>query len=186
MLTVVFDTETTGLTKNDAVPLERQPKIIEFGAVLVDEDYNVVDSINEIINPQQEIDADITRITGLTNDDLIGKPVFADIESRIRAFFARADLMIAHNLPFDRKLVTLDLTRCGRLEDFPWPKHSLCTAAQSHSEYKKRLKMTDLYNRTLGRPLAQTHRALDDVMALLEIVKEKNYVSFFAPTKNQD
>jgi hypothetical protein len=31
--------------------------------------------------------------------------------------------------------------------------------------------MTELYEKALGHPLAQTHRALDDVHALVEIVR---------------
>ena len=186
MLTVVFDTETTGLPKNAAVPLSRQPKIIEFGAVLVDENYNVIDSINELIHPGELITDEITKITGITNADLEGKPSFVEVEPKIRAFFERAQLMIAHNLPFDKKLVSFDLERCGKLEGFPWPQHALCTAAESQIETGKRQKLTQVYLEVTGKPLAQTHRALDDVMTLLEIVKGKNYVSVFAAAQNQN
>lgn len=186
MLTVIFDTETTGLPKNAAVPLSRQPKIIEFGAVLVDEQYNVLDSINQLINPGEEITEEITKITGITNEDLVGKPVFAEVEAQIRAFFERAQLMIAHNLPFDRKLVSFDLQRCGKIEGFPWPQYALCTAAESQIETGKRQKLTQVYLEVTGQPLAQTHRALDDVMALLEIVKGKNYVSIFTAAQTQN
>ena len=33
------------------------------------------------------------------------------------------------------------------------------------------MKMTELYQHALNKPLPQTHRALDDVMALVEIVQ---------------
>ena len=44
--------------------------------------------------------------------------------------------------------------------------------------------MKELYAAVLGRPLAQTHRALDDVNALLEIVRhEKLYAASGTPSR---
>ena len=39
---IVFDLETTGLPKAEGSDLDIQPRIIEFGAIKVDDDFNEV------------------------------------------------------------------------------------------------------------------------------------------------
>lgn len=183
MNAIIFDTETTGLPKHPRAKMTVQPRIIEFGAVLVDECGAVCGELNLLANPGEKLEAIITKITGLTDEDLAVEPPFREILPEIRAFFERADMMIAHNLPFDAYLLELELQRLG-IDDFPWPKFSICTVQENFEEYGYRPKMLELYEDTLGVPLHQTHRASDDCNALAEIVKEKNYVQrYYAATQ---
>jgi hypothetical protein len=46
----------------------------------------------------------------------------------------------------------------------------LCTIAEYRHLFGKRMKLLDLYERILGKPLAQTHRANEDAMAVWEIL----------------
>lgn len=172
MNALVFDTETTGLPLHPDAKPELQPKIIEFGAALVDQDYNVLETMNVLINPDQPLEAIITKITGLTDEDLQDQPPFSAFLPDIRAMFAKADAMIAHNLPFDSTLLELELERLG-CTDFPWPRLKICTTQECYEEWGRRPKLLELYEEVTGEPLAQTHRALDDVMALVEVVKRK-------------
>lgn len=169
-LIVVFDTETTGLPLHHNAPLEKQPKIIELGAALLDETGAVVDTFQQLLDPGEEITAEITKITGITNDQLVGQPKFVDVLPQLKEFFGRAFAVFAHNLPFDRSLLRFDLRRAG-CEDFPWPTGEYCTVGLHRAQWGKNPKLTELYLHTMGKPLPQTHRALDDVQALVEVIQ---------------
>lgn len=169
MHTLIWDTETTGLPKHPDAKDSVQPRIIEFGAALVDESGAVLESINLLINPQQPLEAIITKITGLTDDDLKDQPTFVQSVEQIAAMFARAERMIAHNLPFDENLLQMELNRCNRAEGFPWPRQKFCTVQEHAEEWGRRPKLLELYNHYMNKPLDQKHRAIDDVMALRDV-----------------
>lgn len=168
-LIVVFDTETTGLPLHPDAPLEKQPKIIELGAALLDFEGNVVDKFQQLLHPNEEVTELITKITGITNEQLVGQPKFVDVLPQLREFFDRAFAVFAHNLPFDKKLLMFDLSRAA-CEDFPWPSQEYCTIGLHRSIWGRNMKMTELYEHAVDKPLPQTHRALEDVMALVEII----------------
>jgi len=169
-LIVVFDTETTGLPLHPSAPLEKQPKIIELGAALLDAEGQVVDTFQQLLHPGEEITAEITKITGITNEQLVGQPKFADVLPQLKEFFGRAFAVFTHNLPFDRSLLRFDLRRVG-CEDFPWPQGEYCTVGLHRAQWGRNPKLTELYEFAMKKPLPQTHRALDDVMALVEVVQ---------------
>ena len=168
-LIIVFDTETTGLPLHPNAPLEKQPKIIELGAALVDAEGKVVDTLSQLLHPGEDVTEEITKITGITNDQLKDQPKFTEALPQLREFFGRSFAVFAHNLPFDKKLLMFDLQRVA-CEDFPWPEHEYCTIGLHRSIWGRNMKLTELYERTMNKPLAQTHRALDDVQALVEII----------------
>lgn len=173
MKAVIFDTETTGLLLPKAVPLEKQPRIIELGVVVV-VDGELHEMHNWLIDPEQEISAEITKITGITNEDLAGKPKFRDILPAVEEVFAGADLGIAHNAPFDVGMMSNELLRCQR-EGFPWPAETLCTIQEYRHLFGKRMKLLQLYEKILGKPLAQTHRANEDAYAVYEVLAADNF-----------
>jgi len=169
-LILVFDTETTNLLLHPDAPLEKQPKIIELGAALLDKDAAVVETFSQMIHPRESITEEITKITGITNDDLVGAPGFEECLPQMRHVFGQAFAVFAHNLPFDRGMMRNELARHGVL-DFPWPKHEYCTIGMHRSIWGRNPKLIELYEFAMNKPLQQTHRALDDVMALVEIVQ---------------
>jgi DNA polymerase III epsilon subunit-like protein len=170
---LVFDTETTGLPLPSVMPLDKQPRIIEFGAALV-RDGKVVDSVDFVINPGMPLPEVITKITGLTDADLEDAPPFGDMLPAIRELFEQADVLVAHNAEFDTTLLKFELKRLG-VEEFPWPKETLCTVQEFTHRFGRRPKLTELYEHSLGKKLEQTHRALDDVMALVEVLNKEEF-----------
>lgn len=117
------------------------------------------------------LEAVITKITGLTDADLKGKPKFITILAELQEIFHRARTMVAHNLPFDRSLLYFELQRIGRECQFPWPTRHICTVEASMSIKGHRLKLQELFEIATGRPANQTHRAMGDVELLLDAVK---------------
>lgn len=168
MIGLAFDFETSGLLLHPKAKLDQQPRAIEIGAVLFNDAGETLEEFEQIVDPCRQIDAVITKITGLTNEDLAGKPKFSTIIPDLAALFSKADVLIAHNLPFDSGILEVELAHAGQA-DFPWPKLNLCTAQSWQEQWGRRPKLLELYEYVVGRPLAQTHRALDDVRALVEI-----------------
>lgn len=164
---VVFDFETSGLTLHPRANLMVQPRAIEFGGLLLD-DGKIIDELSMLINPEQPVSEEIAKITGLSDSDLINQPTFVEVWPAIALLFTRAEGMIAHNLPFDRAVLTYELERINT-EFHHWPR-PLCTAQLYQESFGRRLKLVELYEEIMGKPLSQTHRASDDCRALAEIV----------------
>lgn len=172
MITLVFDTETTGLLLPSTADLSQQPRIIELAVARI-EDGKVISEHSWLMNPERKLEDIITKITGLKDADLEGQPLFRQLLPEIEEAFAGADTLVAHNAPFDVGMMTNELRLCERT-GFPWPSNTLCTGQEFSHLKGRRLRMTELYELKLGRPLAQTHRALDDVRALVEILLAEN------------
>jgi DNA polymerase III epsilon subunit-like protein len=178
----VFDTETTGLTLHPHAKPKLQPRIIEFAAVLIDHTGKELDSLVFLCHPDQQITPEITRITGLKNEDLKSAPSFAAYIPAVKEFLSQADCLIAHNQPFDHALLSNELRIAGAIKDFPWPRHNMCTVQEFEPIWGRRMRLIELYEHTMGKPYKQTHRALDDVRALAEIVIHHNLISLVPPT----
>lgn len=166
MRTGVFDTETTGLTLPSAAPLEKQPKIIEIGLVIL-EGSVVVEKYGLLIHPGEEITEEITKITGITNEDLAGQKSFAEAWPQIDAWFKSCDMLVAHNAPFDRAMFANEMARLG-MTDWPWTEEVICSVQEFTHVFGYRPRLIDLYQKATGQDLAQTHRAVDDAEALAE------------------
>lgn len=166
---VVFDVETTGLLLPSAAKKETQPRIVEIGIVILQAG-NVVQEASFLLNPEQPISPEITKITGLRDEDVAHKSTFAAQLNAIVELFLGARGWAAHNLPFDRGMLVAELARIGLEYAFPYPPEQLCTVAAYHHLKGRNMKLTELYEHILGRKLAQTHRALDDARALAEIL----------------
>lgn len=175
---LVFDTETTGLPKPRRVALSKQPRIIEFAAALYDAGTKeLLREWSTLINPQQEIEPIITKITGITQAqlDAPGVPLYADVAQQIEAFFREANVSIAHNHYFDKSLVEFELWRtvgADAAQAFPWPA-PVCTVEYFKPLWGRRPKLTEVYAHFMGEPLAQTHRALDDIHALARVALQE-------------
>jgi DNA polymerase-3 subunit epsilon len=104
---VLFDTETTGFD-----PLTGD-RVIEVAAIELFNDLPTARTFHALIDPERDIPAESTRVHGITNAHVEGKPLFAGIADALLAFFGDAPL-IAHNAPFDFGFLDAELARIGR------------------------------------------------------------------------
>jgi DNA polymerase III epsilon subunit-like protein len=178
MLGICWDNESTGLCLHPDARISLQPYITEVGGALIDERGEVLEELSLLIKPPIPVSEEITKITGITNEMLEGQPTFEEAYPRIKAIIEKADVFICHNEPFDRFLLELELQRAG-INDFCWPTHRLCTVQAYYEQYGKRPRLVELYEDVIGRPLAQTHRALDDVKALAEVVVKEQLLTYY-------
>lgn len=101
---VVFDTETTGLSPQEG------DRIIEIGCVELLDLIPTGRVLHTLINPERPIPADATRIHGITNADVKEKPVFSSIINEFRDFMGDAEI-VAHNASFDMAFVHAEFDR---------------------------------------------------------------------------
>lgn len=178
MRALVFDFETTGLTLHPNAKPHLQPRAIEFACVLLNAQGAILAEDSWLINPGVAIDAEITKITGITNDDLAPAAPFMANYERLVATFEGVDVLVAHNLPFDHAILSNELAIAGRLADWRWPRHGLCTAQTYEPLWGRRPRLIELFEAVTGRVYEQTHRALDDVRALATVVAQERLLEF--------
>ena len=102
---VVVDTETTGLDPS-------RDRVIDIGAVRLDADLQVTGSWSTLVGPADALPLQITRLTGITADDLAGAPSFAQAYDELREFAGDA-LVVGQNIAFDLGMLNAGATRCG-------------------------------------------------------------------------
>jgi|TARA_R110002020_G_scaffold48763_6_gene138994 DNA polymerase III epsilon subunit-like protein len=168
---IVFDLETTGLPKAEGSDLELQPKIIEFGAIKLNEKLEEISKLEILIDPGILLDPKITKITGLTDKELKGQKPFVAVLDEITDFFLGEKILIAHNLPFDKTVLKFELERLDKVTNFPWPPHQICTVEVGETVWNKKRKLGDIYLEVTGQEHKGAHRSIADVRALIEIVR---------------
>lgn len=176
---IVFDTETTGLTKPLGTPLAKQPQIIEICAIKLNDNLEEIACYETFVNPGKQLDPEITRITGIQDKDVMNAPKFEEIYPGLASFFLGTDILVAHNLPFDRSLLTFELERLEKLRNFPWPIQHICTVNKSMKLEGYRQSLANLYKIATGKEHVKAHRARGDVEATIECFKyliERNMV----------
>jgi DNA polymerase-3 subunit epsilon len=104
---VLFDTETTGLD-----PLTGD-RVIEIAAIELVNDLPTGQQFYALLDPERDIPAEATRIHGISNAHVEGKPKFADMADAMLAFFGD-DPLVAHNAPFDFGFLDAELARIGK------------------------------------------------------------------------
>lgn len=107
MREIVFDTETTGLEANGG------DRITELGCVEVIDCIPTGKTFHAYINPERSTPPEVVKITGLTDEFLADKPVFAAVAQGFMDFVGDA-VMVAHNAPFDRGFINMELVRLGK------------------------------------------------------------------------
>jgi len=91
---IVLDTETTGLET------EQGHRIIEIGALMLEDRKKTNNHFHVYLNPERLIDEEAQRIHGISNKDLVDKPLFSEIADEFLEFIQDSTLII-HNAPFD-------------------------------------------------------------------------------------
>lgn len=113
---VVLDTETTG-------PDAAKARIIQLGAVKLDQGKTGGRKLDMLINPDEPIDPAATRVHGIENADLSDAKRFIEIEPQLDAYIGRR-VVIGHSVGYDLTVLRHEYELAGR----HWqPPRSLCT-----------------------------------------------------------
>ena len=154
-----LDLETTGLNKDTCKIIEFAGKVTAIdksnGALL-----GIVDEYESFNDPEESIEPEITRITGITDDIVAGHSIDWESVSRV---LNQADIIVAHNASFDRSFMdrylplSQDKVWVCSVSDINWSERGFGARGQEilciwHGFYY------------------ESHRAMSDVDALIHLV----------------
>lgn len=108
--TLFLDTETTGLYPGDG------DRLIEVCLLEYRSRQPTGRLFHTYLDPgDQEIHQDAIRVHGIVDQDLLGRPSFADVAAELLAF-CRGSQVVAHNAPFDVAFLDAELERADLSE----------------------------------------------------------------------
>lgn len=151
---VFLDIETTGLGPPAA-------RITEIGALRV-ENYKVVSTFKQLVNPEVKLPSFITRLTGISDDMLWDSPTFRGIADDLEVFLDGA-LFIAHNVNFDYGFIKSEFERIG----YKFNMDRACSVRLSKKLYPEhRSHALDRLIERMNIDVSNRHRAYDDAEVL--------------------
>lgn len=171
-----IDTETTGIPKNYKAPasdLANWPRMVQVAWLLADDQEKELESAEHIVKPQgYAIPADAARVHGITTEKALAEGAeLATVLASLEAAMGKAQVLVAHNMAFDEKIVGAEFLRAGR-SDLVAAKTRRCTMASSTNFCRipgpygfKWPKLDELSQRLFGESVAGAHRAGADTRA---------------------
>ena len=122
---IILDTETTGLE------VLQGHRVIEIGAVLMNDRKKSEEHFHTYLNPSRLIDEEASKVHGIMNEDLEDKPAFDEIAEEFLEFVDGSTLVI-HNAAFDIGFLNNELklasSKYPKLEDICEVEDSLAIA----------------------------------------------------------
>lgn len=155
----IVDLETTGVKFN-------RDRITEVAIVLFDGE-KVVDKYQSLVNPECSIPPNITRITGISGEMVADAPKFYEIAKDI-VEMTKGAIFVAHNVNFDYGFLKEEFARLG----YVYRRKQLCTVRLSKLVFpnRRRYNLDSLID-MLDIQVERRHRAMDDVLATVEVFK---------------
>lgn len=155
---VCFDIETTGLNK-------QWEAITEIGAVVL-KNGEITDKFSTFADPKRLLSPDITRLTGITDEMLVGAP---SQEEALQAFvdFIGDRPLAAHNAEFDMGFIAMGCEKYG----IPFENTSVDSLilAQNLLPNLGKYKL-DIVAEHLKLPAFNHHRAADDAAVVAQML----------------
>ncbi len=184
---VSFDTETTGLHKEDDY-------LMEIGAVKFTSS-GELSRFDQLIKPPVEISAFVSNLTHITNKMVEEMPEARTALLDFLCFVGGSNtVLLAHNAPFDIGFINTELLRCTLpplenlcIDTLPLARwaYPMLNSGESGGNYKLQALASKF-----GIKAIAAHRADDDARVLMEVFKrivkdtmpvQKDY-SRFSPT----
>ena len=169
MRTLIFDTETTGLIKNTQLPLDQQPQVIEFYGYVQDDDGDD-EEMQFRCNPGKPLPDVITRITGISDQDLMHLPSFGHYAGELQKLVESCDRTVAHNHSYDFQMIAMEFARLETL--IHWTGNQVCTVEATEWVNGHRLSLKNLYTLLFQKDFKDAHSAKGDVDALRRCFNE--------------
>ncbi len=157
---IAFDLETTGLH-----PV--MSRIIEIGAVHFRGDGTVINSFQQLIDPQCAISPGAMAVNGISNEMVAGQPLIEEVLPAFDHFIGNGPVvMTAYNAGFDMSFLSFAYSRLGL-------KLPLHLVVDSLALARLRLNLTSYKIEAVGQRLRLVeqarHRALEDALLLKDI-----------------
>ena len=156
-----FDFETTGFSP-------KRDRVIEVAVVTVTRGM-VGSSWTSLINPGDDVELGATHIHGIKREWIRSAPSFAEIAGTL---FSLLDgkVLVAHNANFDLGFLRSEMSRAQLLaKGTLFPHWDTMKAADFAPSLPASRKLVDVAA-AFGVKIANAHQALDDALAVAEIV----------------
>jgi DNA polymerase-3 subunit epsilon len=157
---VFFDVETTGLNIG-------KDKIIELALLKVNPDGSEEEKVWRI-NPEMRISEEAEAVHGISNADLIDKPVFGEIADDILLFLENCDLAGFNSNKFDLPLLVEEFLRVNKDFDV---RDKRCIDVQNIFHKMEPRNLSAAYRFYCQKELLDAHQSLADTRATFEIMK---------------
>lgn len=149
-----FDVETTGLSTT-------KDRIVEICIIKYNVD-GTTDKFYSLVNPTINIPEDVSALHGISNEDVVNSPTFAELADSILEFIGDADLGGYNILHYDIPLIFEEFLRAKKL--FDYRKRRILDSYRIWTQYEAR-NLKGALNRFLGIELQNAHTAEADVTA---------------------
>jgi len=175
---IFIDVETTGLS-------DERNEIIEIGAIIYTGDAGMSPNGHlvgtpierqTLIKPNVNIPANITRITGISNDDVSQSPNIKDAVKRVMNDIPKNAILVAHNAPFDVGFIMQSCLTYGD-DAMRWIKSM--KAIDTLSAYRKSFKgkaNLGAVCENFGIDVKNAHRAIGDCCVMLIACGQNRYL----------
>ena len=169
-----FDTETTGLPQNWSAPVTQTnnwPRMVQLAWLQYDTKQNLISDANHIIKPYgYTIPSEAAAIHGITTEVALQKgSELSSVLSEFSAIVDGANILIAHNMDFDEKIVGAEYIRMG-LKCGIFDTKRLCTMKTTTDLCRipgnygyKWPKLSELHQFLFGSDFKDSHNAATDV-----------------------
>jgi DNA polymerase-3 subunit epsilon len=159
---VIFDLETTGL---DLV----KDRVIQLSYIKVYPDGHE-ERGDEIINPEKPIPDEVVQLTGISNDDVKGKPTFKQLATNLSQVFSGSDIAGFNSNHFDVPMLAEEFLRAGI--DFDFSKCRLIDVQTIFHKMERR-NLAAAYKFYCGHKMEddfEAHRADQDTEATYRVL----------------
>ncbi len=154
------DVETTGFSP------EHHDRIVEIAIVTTDEWLQPVRSFESLVNPQRDVGP--TSLHGVPATQVLAAPTFAEIASSIAAML-NGHVLAAHNLAFDQRFLTHELSVAGVSHEMG---SGLCSMGLARRAGWP-LKLEELVGKLRIDRQGISHSAMSDTLACLEVCRRR-------------
>ena len=204
MRTLVFDSETTGLSKTQIISpstIHLWPHVVQFSYIVFDTESNKIVKIKDSIIKVPDgftITEENAKIHGITTEISLAKGV--DLLPVLEEFFAdfdSSDHIVGHNVSFDINMIKAELQRLimnssdKKLQEYLTTINTstkfYCTMQETIElcaielkdkygrPYKKFPKLVELYQKMFGVTPKNLHNSLNDVIVCLRCFIKLKY-----------
>ena len=187
MKVLVFDTETTGLPigyNPSITETEKWPHILQISFILYDDDTNAILEIKDniiSIDNSIEISEKSIEIHGLTRTKCNKKGIMIkDALIEFNNALQKADLVVGHNISFDKRVVMVECIRQNMPQYFTrfgYRKPEYCTMkmntelcaiekinVKTGEKYFKYPNLSELHEKLFGNNPKGTHDSMADIL----------------------
>lgn len=164
-----------------------QPHLVQLGALLADDDGRTVASADLIVKPEgYVIPRSASDVHGITTEiaEKYGLPLLLVVGVFVN-LRAKADKIVAHNLPFDERIMATAIHRTGRKVTLQVPTQRACTmemaepimkipatakmVAAGYGDKFKKPNLTECYRYFFDEELEGAHSAIIDARACAKV-----------------